>query len=129
MYDKKDFVFDVAEAVQQLHRAAAPDCDEFMEGARLVFDVCGWAYLYCYASRYGGGGPAHGRERGRRCGSVPPLACRCGKAGQADRGRAGSRPGGCAGNNNHHLPERGGGRKWGALTGSTAPPWGMYSRH
>ncbi len=58
MYDKKDFVFDVAEAVQQLHRAAAPDCDEFMEGARLVFDVCGWAYLYCYASRYGGGGTA-----------------------------------------------------------------------
>lgn len=58
MYDKKDFVFDVAEAVQQLHRAAAPDCDEFMEGARLVFDVCGWAYLYCYASRYGNGGTA-----------------------------------------------------------------------
>lgn len=58
MYDKKDFVFDVAAAVQQLHRAAAPDSDEFMEGARLVFDVCGWAYLVAYARHYGGGGTA-----------------------------------------------------------------------
>jgi hypothetical protein len=58
MYDRQDYKFDVAEAVQQLHRAAAPDSAEFIEGARLVFEVCGWAYLYCYVSRYGGGGTA-----------------------------------------------------------------------
>lgn len=58
MYDRKDCIFDVAEAVQQLHRAAAPDSDEFMEGVRLVFDVCGWAYLYAYARRFGSGGTA-----------------------------------------------------------------------
>lgn len=58
MYDRQDYKFDVAEAVQQLHRAAAPDSAEFIEGARLVFDVCGWAYLYYYASRYGNGGTA-----------------------------------------------------------------------
>lgn len=58
MYDNRDLEFNVAEAVEQLHRVASPDSDEFMEGVRLVFDVCGWAYLYAYARRYGGGGTA-----------------------------------------------------------------------
>lgn len=58
MYDKTDLDFDVVAAVEQLHRAAAPGAPEFMEGARLVFEVCGWAYLYAYARRFGGGGTA-----------------------------------------------------------------------
>ena len=88
MYDRQDYKFDVAEAVQQLHRAAAPDSAEFIEGARLVFEVCGWAYLYCYVSRYGGGGTAR-----RMTGAAPeadPAAmpkttitiCRKGEAGE-----------------------------------------------
>lgn len=58
MTDKTYFKFDVVAAVQELHRVAAPSDPDFVEGARLVFDVCGWAYLYCYASRYGNGGTA-----------------------------------------------------------------------
>ena len=58
MYDRQDYKFDVAEAVQQLHRAAASDSAEFVEGARLVFEVCGWAYLYAYTLRFGHGGTA-----------------------------------------------------------------------
>lgn len=58
MYDNLDLEFNVAEAVEQLHRAAAPNSSEFVDGVLLVFDVCGWAYLYAYARRYGGGGTA-----------------------------------------------------------------------
>lgn len=58
MYDNRDLEFNVAEAVEQLHRAATPNSSEFVDGVRLVFDVCGWAYLYAYARRFGGGGTA-----------------------------------------------------------------------
>ena len=58
MTDKRDMEFDVVAAVRELHRVAAPSDPDFLEGARLVFDVCGWAYLYYYASRYGNGGTA-----------------------------------------------------------------------
>lgn len=58
MTDKRDMEFDVVAAVRELHRVAAPSDPDFVEGARLVFDVCGWAYLYYYVSRYGNGGTA-----------------------------------------------------------------------
>lgn len=58
MYDKKDFIFDVAAALEQLRQVAAPRAPEYVEGARLVFDVCGWAYLVAYARHYGDGGTA-----------------------------------------------------------------------
>lgn len=58
MTDKRDMEFDVVAAVRELHRVAAPSDPDFVKGARLVFDVCGWAYLYYYASRYGNGGTA-----------------------------------------------------------------------
>ena len=53
MTDNTDFKFDVAAAVQELHGVAAPRDPEFVEGVRLVFEVCGWAYLYYYARSYG----------------------------------------------------------------------------
>lgn len=53
MTDKTDFKFDVVAAVQELHRVAAPSDPDFVEGVRLVFDVCGWAYLYYFACSYG----------------------------------------------------------------------------
>lgn len=58
MYDNKDFVFDVTEALEQLRQVAAPRSPEYVEGARLVFEVCGWGYLVAYARHYGGGGTA-----------------------------------------------------------------------
>lgn len=58
MYDKKDFVFDVAAALEQLRQVAAPCTLEYVEGVRQVFEVCGWAYLVAYARHYGGGGTA-----------------------------------------------------------------------
>ena len=58
MYNNSDLKFDVVAAVEQLHWVAAPSAPEFAEGARLMFEVCGWAYLYAYARRFGGGGTA-----------------------------------------------------------------------
>ena len=53
MTDPSGFEFAVPAAVQELHSVAAPSNPEFVEGARLVFDVCGWAYLYYFARSYG----------------------------------------------------------------------------
>lgn len=58
MTNKTDFEFDVVAAVRELHRVAAPSDPDFVEGARLVFEVCGWAYLYAYTRRFGHGGTA-----------------------------------------------------------------------
>lgn len=53
MTDKMDLEFDVVAAVQELHRVVAPSDPDVVKGARLVFDVCGWAYLYYFARSYG----------------------------------------------------------------------------
>ena len=53
MTDKRDMEFDVVAAVRELHRVAAPSDPDFVKGVRLVFEVCGWAYLYYYARSYG----------------------------------------------------------------------------